>query len=627
MLLSNFVDCKGMSPIQKYPKLLIAVALVLAVLGVPLLVWWASKSVLTPSPVVQTARSKTSMEERAAAHPQRNDTETERPSQMVENPEPEASSAPAPIVENPPAPSSPAARNPDVSGTERAELFRKVRQESEVYQHAPYIKPTELSLQDVLVMALSNNASIRITRIDPLIRQKETEAAWAEFFPSWRIGGKRVESSTAQNARDLASTGGTPANLGGGDPRIFATRQWEIETAIEGVLPTGTEYSLSLRNLENEDTTSRTSTLSLYTPEYTTFAGINIKQPLLKGFGFDANLRQVRINLINQDQAEAELQQAVADNLLGVLEQYYEFVGAWEEYQLREKAVRLTERLRESQMDQVERGLVSVAEVSRIELELSENREEAFESRSRVTTSKLGLLALILREFNAVQPVDFVPQGELSRETVRYSPETLVRAAMTMRPDYQRAMLAVKRENVELKYYANQSLPSLDVVGSYGVNGLDAGVDSSYMEAFRDYQGNQYSLGVTFKIPLGPNPNVIKRDASNLRKEQALLNVKKVETEMNLQIHLALERLGVALDRLESARKMVRHSEEIVQAMEDQLERGVVGMVDVARAYVTFVDTRSEEIKALRALRVAEANVWYASGLIYEQTNVFVEQK
>jgi outer membrane protein TolC len=507
---------------------------------------------------------------------------------------------------------------------QRLKIFQRARFDAEVYNKNSEVPAKVLSLQEVVEMGLAGNYDIQIAKLDPLVGQKDLDAAWAQFTPELTISGVRRESQTPQNARDLASTGGTPAAIAGGEPRIFGERQWETEAEISGTTPIGTEYALTFRNLENEDTTSRTSTLSLFEQEYTSYAGVTISQPLLKGFGFDANLREVRVARVNRQIQISEFQYTLASSLLNILERYFEFLGSWEEYKLREKAVMLTERLRETQLDQVERGLISVAEVSRIEVELSENREEAFLSRSGVTSAKLELLKLILTEFDATRPTDFIPVDQLSREISEYDTSSLIRQAMANRPDYTQAMWQIKKESIELKYYKNQSLPSLDLQGSFAINGLDGGIDTSANRSFYDQQGEEYTIGVSVTIPLGPNPNVKKTESSRLRKTQALMRLKQLETEINLEVYLALEQLNVGLERIHSARRMVENAESVLGDLEDQLERGIASMVDVTRAYVALVDAQSEEIRALREVRTAEARVWFVSGMIMDQAHVVV---
>jgi len=542
--------------------------------------------------------------------------------QLVEEPAPPAE----PVAPPPAAPPEP---SPEVIARAKAEFMRQARRDSERAVQPEALagednKGRALSLPEVIQMALANNYEMKIARIEPLVRQREIEAEWAEFSPRLELAVSRSQSDDPQNATELASTGGNPADIAGGEPRIFYDDRWEGEFGVKGRTPIGLEYGLVFQSSALENTTNRTSPLSLFTPEYESFAGVTLNQPLLKNLGFDAQLKNVRVARVNRSIAVADLQEKVSENLAQLLDAYYSYLAAWEEWEVRQSGVAMSEKVREQQLDQVERGILSPTEVAQVDIELSENRQEAFEARNRATSAKLALLKIILSDFDATRPESYIPLDKLDGEIPSYTPEELVRHAMVHRPDYLRALEVVKRENLEIKYQENQALPRLDLEGSFGYNGLADDWGKSADRAFED-QGQQWKLGVRFSMPIGPNPNIDKARAARLRKEQALLNIKAVETSLHLDIHFSLEQLSVSRKRLDSARLMLRSAETLLWSQEDQVERGTANVDDVARVYVAYVQAKAEHARALGEVRRAIAQVWLASGLILAQAGVTIE--
>ncbi|NJK92363.1 MAG: TolC family protein [Blastochloris sp.] len=516
-----------------------------------------------------------------------------------------------------------------VSDRDKAEFMRQIIEESEYQSRAESAvkgkkKEQILSLPEVIQMAIVNNYEMKIARIEPEVKQREVEAEWAEFSPRLELGVSLSQSNDPQNAQELAATGGNPADILNGQPRIFYDDRWEGEFGLRGRTPIGLEYGLVFQGSALENTTNQSSTLSLFSPEFETFAGVTLNQPLLRNLGFDAQLKNVRVARVNRAIAVAELKERVSSNLAQLLDAYYSYLASWEEWQARQSGIAMSEKVREQQLDQVERGVLSMAEVAQVEIELSENRREAFEARNRATAAKLALLKLILNEFDAMDPESFVPVDRLDGEIPSYKVEELVRWAMVNRPDYQRAMEVAKRENLEIKYQENQSLPRLDLEGSFGYNGLDRGFGDSVDRAV-DRQGEQWKVGVKFSMPIGPNPNIDKARAARLRKEQALLNIKDVETSIHLDIHFALEQMEVSKKRLQSARKMLQSAETLLTSQQDQVERGTANVDDVARVYVAYVQAKAEHARALGEVRRAVAQVWMSSGLMLHETKVTIE--
>ena len=73
------------------------------------------------------------------------------------------------------------------------------------------------------------------------------------------------------------------------------------------------------------------------------------------------------------------------------------------------------------------------------------------------------------------------------------------RIALDHRPDYQQARLIIKRSSINARQQLNQLLPRVDLVGSYGYNGLDASRSASRrMVQDKDYRS--YSWGVVASV-------------------------------------------------------------------------------------------------------------------------------
>ena len=500
----------------------------------------------------------------------------------------------------------------------KVQIYSEAKQAASRYVKLPDEDTVSLHLHKVIQMTLANNYQIRITRLGPTREQLLIDSEWAEFFPRLELSAGRSESSIASNASELEQRSGTRG-------RIRGDRSWLWEAALKGSTPIGLDYELELSQEISEDNSSRTSASSLFSPEYRHIAGVTLKQHLLKNFGYDAQLKDVYVARADRAISVLDFNGKVMESLFKSIEAYYDLLSAWEEWKLRKKDLVLSEYLREKQMDQLERGEISLSEVERVELDISENRDKLFEAREKVSRYKVNLLTLILKDFDVNKPINYQPQDSLDAFVQNYGASYLVSQALLRRADYQKAIQEVEKEHLEVRYYDNQSLPNLDIEGSYKINGLDDGWNESLNEAYEDDQGQDWSVKLRFTMPIGANPNKEKARAARVRKRELIMEVKRLETEIHLQVHHALEILKVSRERFKSAQKLVKSSKILLDYQEDQLERGASNMVETAKIQVRYTEARAEEIRALAEVRKAILKTWVVSGMLLDHARVKIE--
>ena len=78
-------------------------------------------------------------------------------------------------------------------------------------------------------------------------------------------------------------------------------------------MPWGLNYSVG-GSAENQR-----GTFNRFTNEYATFGGVNFTQPLLRGFGFGANLANVRVARANRSISEWQYRQTLLDTVTNVI--------------------------------------------------------------------------------------------------------------------------------------------------------------------------------------------------------------------------------------------------------------------------------------------------------------------
>ena len=90
-------------------------------------------------------------------------------------------------------------------------------------------------------------------------------------------------------------------------------------------MPWGLNYSVG-GTAENQR-----GTFNRFTDQYATFGGVNFTQPLLRGFGFGANLVNVRVARANRSISEWQYRQTLIDTVTNVIVAYSNLVLAHQE--------------------------------------------------------------------------------------------------------------------------------------------------------------------------------------------------------------------------------------------------------------------------------------------------------
>src|ERR1035438_5330860 len=130
-----------------------------------------------------------------------------------------------------------------------------------------------LILDDAIRLALGHNRSLKVVSYGRGISRANLLVAQGQFDPS--LAFNRSSSGT----RSAASLG---------QVQLDDIRADYYSAALQGQLPVGTLYSVTASTQDVRDMYSG------FARNYQTFGGFTVTQPLLKGFGFDANLEAVR---------------------------------------------------------------------------------------------------------------------------------------------------------------------------------------------------------------------------------------------------------------------------------------------------------------------------------------------
>lgn len=477
-----------------------------------------------------------------------------------------------------------------------------------------------LTLHDLIVGAVNSNLELSARRLDPEIQNNRLDGAWAAFEPTWIAGYSYSSSERAQN---YVTTG----NPGGRFDPIFEEDISRWQTGIAGRLPFGTQYEL-LTGVDRTNNTSLstpgngfTTISARYTTEFVSTTTLTITQPLLREFGFAANLAEVRLQRSTLRTARHDLTATAQRVIRDVASAYYEMVFAQENIRVKEEAVAVAEGLVRDNQRRLDEGRMAPIDVTQAQSRLSEAREELLLAHNFLAQRRNTLRELTRDEFSFEDAPFTVDPAFIVRDAPEIDRDRALTSLFEHNPTYLAGLELTKSEDIRIAYAQNQRWPRVDLKASFGYNGLSDGP----LEAYENYASRSqpsYSVGVVVNVPLGNRAAKSRlREAEN-RKRQALLNLKRTEVVLLSAFDTAQRDIANAVERIRLVQDSVKLAAAALDAQQRILGTGRTTSYEVAQAQRDLSQVRSRELATLVDLNKSIAQLQFVLGTIAEHLRV-----
>lgn len=506
---------------------------------------------------------------------------------------------------------------------------------------------TTLPLGEAIQMALRNNLEVEFDKVAVGVEQSRTLYAVGVFDPVFRLelGRDSIQRpditsnlTTAesllqqaqivaieQNTRAIQLATGQPvtpfALLPDGRIVVFDQDTDRFESSLGVRTPLGTQLAFVARQSKIRSTfDGDTRTI---TPFYQAFGGIEVRQPLLKDFGPDANLFDVRTSRVNERVAGFTWEKSLSDSIGQVISTYIDMVFAEADMRTKREAIAADTKLAEQNQRRLELGFMSPIDVQQARAQVSLDQEQLIQTKNLFMERQLALRRLITKESSSGEPTVFMPVKMPALAPPQSRRDNLLVTAFQKRPDYNAAVTDAEKQDLRLRFAKNQLWPSLDLVGSFGYNGLSGGWDSA-RDAAASSQAPQWSFGVQFSMPIGRvQPRAQLQVVQGLR-QQALLRIKQSELTVTVDVDTALSRIEMSRQRLETARNTRELNEEAVRIAYRRLEEGQFSSFDLIEQQRKLYDAKSRELGARAELDRSIVALWAATGTVLENTGVTI---
>jgi len=466
-----------------------------------------------------------------------------------------------------------------------------------------------LSLQDTVARALENNADIAVERLNPEMSAESLREAKGVYEPF-------AFSTIAQNSRT------DPArNVFAGGEKVN-TDTLTYDFGASQPLPTGGNLRLDFNN-NRADTNS---TFSTFNPSFGSSLLLQLQQPLLRNFSLDSSRYQIQVARRNRDISETQFKQTVLNTTANVKQLYYDLIYSADNLEAQRKSLSLATKLVEENRIKVRVGTMAPLDVVAAEAEQASREEAVILAENALLEAEDAVKRAIFPSNDAATwALRIVPTERPTAEPVTVDLEAAIRIALERRTDLTATRLSVENAEYGLRFARNQRLPQLDLVASYGSNGLGGTqilrddplgpptgtVPGGFGDALSGVFGRDFptwTLGVNISYPFLNRQNQAAAARARLSRDQAQANLRRAELQVASEVRTAGRAVETNYKRVESTRAARVLAERRLDAEEKKFAAGLSTNFLVTQAQRDLAVALVAELRAVADYRKSIVN-------------------
>ncbi len=459
------------------------------------------------------------------------------------------------------------------------------------------------TLKDAILAALEKNPDIETARHNVRLSQFDVLAAQGVYDP--------ITSSTlnyaSQKTPNVSRFSGSSQNFLQNDAFGY---NFGYSKLVER---TGGNYQI---NFNNSRVTSNTASLATsYDPALTA----TLTQPLMKNFGIDSNRHLIQIAKKKLDLSDAQFRQQVIQIITGVQEAYWNLAFAIRSEEIQRDALKLAEKQLENNREQVKVGTLAQLDVINAATQVENVRQQVFQAMQTVAQAADALKTLTVEgPADDLWTANIVPVESFELKPLMLPLPDALKLALANRPEVRQFALQKEMNELDVKFFRNQTKPQVDLTASYGLAGVGGSVASfpdqngvlqpanvssafvgGYGAALRSLFDNSFPtwrVGVNISLPL-------RNRTAQANLGSALETGRQLDTQLRKQLQTLETDVRTAYHAVEAAKLRYGAARAAREYAEQQLT-GEQEKFSVGLSTTFLVLTRQNDLSQSRGAEV-----------------------
>lgn len=327
-------------------------------------------------------------------------------------------------------------------------------------------QPLPLSLDEAIKRALESNNDIEVSRTTVRIQETGIRAQLGIYDPVFTVSPNYSRNSTtgssATNDFRINSSMNKFIRPGGGNYQVFFNNQRTENAFAQAQVSSGQ--------------VSGTSNSAIYSSSL----GVTYTQPLMRNFNIDSKRQQIKIAKKRLEQNDSDFRLQAARTIASVQQAYWDLVFALRNQQNVVQNLNLAkENLRQIEA-KIDAGAAAPLEKASVETELANREGDLLSATQQVSVAENSLKQLILRETTAPEwSQTLVPTDKPVFSVDPANLDAAMKDAMENRFELKRLKIQSEINDIDVKYFRNQTRPQIDLNSTFSLDGLSSGGTNS----------------------------------------------------------------------------------------------------------------------------------------------------
>jgi outer membrane protein TolC len=357
-------------------------------------------------------------------------------------------------------------------------------------------------------------------------------------------------------------------------------------------------------------------------PSYKSFVVLSITQDLLKNFGVDVNTAPIKIARNDQAISVTQLRQQANQVITNVHNAYWNLVFAIDNLEVQRRSLRLARELEDLNKARVRAGVAAPVEVTQAEAQAAARVQDVILAEKAVKDAEDQLTLIInFPDGERIWARTILPTDRLPFEDIQINTDASVQEALEKRPEYAAAKLTLQNTDLDLRVKRNQLLPSLQLQGNVGLNGLNGSAGGD-LDRLTSGDFTQWSAALVLTYPLGNRSARSALNQAKLSHAQAGTSLLNLKRQIISQVREAVRRVEADVRRVEATKAARALAEEQLRVEQKRLEAGVTTTFNVLSFQRDLAAAQASEIQAITTYNQDLANLELQKGTILETNHL-----
>jgi outer membrane protein len=518
-----------------------------------------------------------------------------------------------------------------------------------------YLRSTDnfarkITLKEAIYIAIRNNPALKASELSPIASTEGVREANAAFDPDL--------TSQLDVIKDVTPTS-SALQAPGSD--AFTQKNYDWDFAVNKVLAT-TNGTLGL-TFDNNRSLSNSAFASV-NPAYTPNLEMSLSQPLLRNFGWDFARINVRLAESSQRTAQWNYGAALNDFVQRIGQDYWSVVGAEENLQVTQSALKFN-----ADLVRVNRISLQVGTLAPIDLQEAQSAASTAEANVYASEAALKGARAQLRQDVMLNPSGtFLPEDIEPAEApnpsvpINENEEAALEQMIEYSPALGGLREAIRTAVIQVRFQQNQVMPQLNIGGEFGVTALAGstrcastsfstgispncispdvpptvpkyngfrlpfgGVYGDALNHMLNAQFYNYAGVITFEMPLDNAAAKAALAQARIGYEQARMTYRAALSQAVTELESALANLHADVKRAQATRAATYYAEQSLRDEQIEFRVGLATTHDLLQFQSELVTAQGNEVSTNIDLENARLALWHAEGTLLRTYNIDFE--